>query len=273
MFETTRFSDRNVLLTGIPRSGTTLLNAFLDCPPKSVAIGEPLGLGVFQREYANNHHGFVNKINEYFSHIRVRIANGEPFKDRVSVDGNPLTNYVESGGGIRKKSYEIRDRVIKNVERDFYLFFKAPVIFTSVLPAIVSDGRFKVIAIIRDPVSTILSWNSVNFPIAKGRLPAGEEYWPLLGSIARNKCSTFEKQAQIWEIFAQRYVQYKDIITLLRYEDLVTNPMSLFEMLCLPFTNIHVKNSNNNPVYDFENIPAIKNALHKYSPMSKLLYP
>jgi hypothetical protein len=176
-----RSFDRNVLLTGIPRSGTTLLTALLDCPPDSVAIGEPQGLGALQKQYANDHPGFIKKLNEYFADVREKISNKKPFKDRKAVNGKPLTNYVEGSGGQRTKSYVIADRQVEYVEEDFYLVFKAPVIFTAVLPAILANKSYKVIAVIRNPISTILSWNSVDFPISKGRLPAGEEYWPELG--------------------------------------------------------------------------------------------
>jgi len=268
-----RLLDRNVLLTGIPRSGTTLLTALLDYPPTSVAIGEPQGLGALQKKYAKDHTGFIKKLNEYFTDIRDNISNKKPFKDRVSVNGKPLTNYVESSGGQRAKSYLIADRNVEHVEKNFYLVLKAPVIFTAVLPAILAAKSYKVIAIIRNPLSTILSWNTVDFPISKGRLPAGEEYWPELGEVANANFSIIEKQVRIWELFVRRYVEHQSEITLLKYEDVVCNPKAVSDSLCMPFSNIEINNMNSNPVYDSSKISCIKEMLFEHSPTAQLLYP
>lgn len=267
-------ADRNILVTGIPRSGTTLLSALLDCPPDSVSIGEPHGLGALQKKYADNHNGFVNRLIEFFSETREIIANGNAILDRFSINGKPLTNYVgDRVDGIRCKEYIIKDRLISNINKEYYLIFKSPVIFTAVLPAIISNNCFKVISIIRNPVSTILSWNSVNFPISNARLPAGELYWPDLGKIVGLDCSVLEKQAMIWELFARRYLDYKKEIILLRYEDLVANPQLASDAIKIPFTKIEMINMNFNSIYDTTKVFEIQEALTKYSPTSKLLYP
>jgi hypothetical protein len=265
--------DRNVLLTGIPRSGTTLLTALLDCPPTTVAIGEPQGLGALQKQYANDHSGFVQNLKKYFFDMRGVISNKKPFKDRKSVNGKPLTNYVEGGGGQRTKSYQIADRQVDYVEKDFHLVIKAPVIFTAILPTILADKSYKVIAIIRNPISTILSWNSIEFPISKGRLPAGEGYWPELGEVTGATYSIVEKQARIWELFARRYIEHQSEITLLKYEDVVYNPKAVSDMLSMPFSNIEIENMNNNPVYDSSIVSNIKESLLEHSPSARLLYP
>jgi hypothetical protein len=266
-------AERNILITGIPRSGTTLLTALLDYPPVSVAIGEPQGLGAWQKQYANDHIGFVKKLIEIYSDTRDKIANRNPIKDRVSLNGKPLTNYIENGMDCgRSKSFKITDRLVENVDEDFYLIFKAPVIFTAVLPAILAAKSFKVVAIVRNPISTILSWNSVDFPISNGRLPAGELYWTELGKVAAMDCSVLEKQVRIWELFARRYLDYEKEITFLRYEDLVKDPDSASKLLKIPFASIEIKNMNDNPIYDNARGSDIKEALTKFSPTARSLY-
>lgn len=279
VYETHAVSDvkelvgENVLLTGIPRSGTTLLTALLDYPPSSVAIGEPQGMGSWQSGFAADHIGFVKKLKEYSLQIRERIYQKQSFKDRIAVDANPLTNYVDNTAGGRTKRYVIANRKVESVESRFTLVLKAPVIFTAVLPAIVSDGSYKVIAIIRNPISTILSWNSVDFPISKGRLPAGEGYWADLYNVASADCSIIEKQARIWELFARRYSQYQNKIILLRYEDVVHNFEEVSSVIGIPLRRVEVENMNTNPIYDYSLKEKIKDALIRYSPTSQLLYP
>jgi len=262
-----------VVLTGIPRSGTTLLTALLDCPPTSVAIGEPHGLGAFQKKYANDHSGFLEQLNIFFSDLRANISDKKSFKDRIALNGKPLTNYVEGSGRQRSRSYHIADRHIEHLNKDFSLIIKAPVIFTATLPAILNEKSYKVIAVIRNPIATILSWNSLQFPIANGRLPAGEEYWPELGSLTAANFSILQKQVKIWDLFARRYLDYKNEITILRYEDIIANPQAISQSLCIPFRSIPCENMNNNPSYDFSNVSTIMEAIHKYSPVARLFYP
>lgn len=226
------------------------------------------------KKYADNHNGFVNRLIEYFSETREKIANGKVIQDRMSINGKPLTNYVgDRVDGVRSKSYVIKDRLIKSATKDYSLIFKSPVIFTAVLPTIISRNCFKVVSIIRNPVSTILSWNSVNFPISKARLPAGELYWPELGNIARLDCCVLDKQAMVWELFARRYIDYEKEIILLRYEDLVANPHSASDAIQIPFSKVEMINMNSNSAYDTTKHFEIQEALTKYSPTYKLLYP
>lgn len=263
----------NIIITGIPRSGTTLLTALLDCPPSSVAIGEPDVLGTWQKVYANDHAGFTKELIRYFADVRHKIKSKIPFKDRISVDGQPLTNYASRAlEGRRDQAYVVADRVIEQVEDNFVLLVKAPVIFTSVLSAILAQDAFKVLAIIRDPVATLLSWNSVNFPISQGRLPAGEQYWPELRKIAEMESNVLDKQAMIWELFARTYLNHKEKIVLIRYEDMVQDTSCVANLLNISLQTIRVENMNKNPDYDMSKVADIIKAIEKYSPTAGLLY-
>ncbi len=231
-------------------------------------------MGAWQKRFANDHGGFTRALIELFRKVREEILSKSPVRDRVSIDGEPLTNYVRrTADGGTCKSYVSADRIIDHVERDFVLLMKSPVIYTAVLPTIVSDGHFKVLVIIRDPLATLLSWNSVNFPISKGRLPAGELYWPKLREVGDLNCTLFERQARIWELFASRYLEYQDSIILLRYEDLVAHQFAVVDSLKLPRRAVDIKDMNRSPAYNVAKVSAIREALAKYSPTSTYYYP
>ena len=88
-------------------------------------------------------------------------------------------------------------------------------------------GRFRVIAIIRDPVALMMSWRSLDLPISRGRLPAGERFWLALAELTRADLDLTEKQLRICDLLLSRFEQLADRIAVVPYEEFVTNPARL----------------------------------------------
>jgi hypothetical protein len=91
----------------------------------------------------------------------------------------------------------------------------------------VQAGRYRLVALVRDPVALLLSWRSLNLPISRGRLPAGERFWPELRSLGEAELELTEKQIRICDLLFGRFLRWADHVAILRYEDLVADPASL----------------------------------------------
>lgn len=226
----------NLLLTGLPRSGTTLLTALLDDPPRSVALGEPRWQAQWRHRNLPDPEAFAGYLAEDFARVRAALLCGEPVEDRIATDGRPLTNYLQGG----TRGFALRARREEALVPGFRLVMKWPALYTAVLPALTASGNFRIIALLRHPLATLRSWNATDFPIARGRLPAGEPFWPELAAVCGSERPLAEKQARIWELFAARYLALADRITLLRYEDLVADPAAVAASLGLDFAAVPV---------------------------------
>ncbi len=257
------------LLTGLPRSGTTLLTALLDDPPRSVAIGEPRWQQEWRRRNAPDPEAFAVYLREDFARVRAVLLRGEAIEDRVAMDGLPLTNYVQDGA----RAFAFRERREGGLAPDFRLAMKWPALYTAVLPALVASGAFRIIAQLRDPLATLRSWNATDFPIARGRLPAGEPYWPELAELCGSERPLAEKQARIWELFASRYLALGERITLLRYEDLVSDAAATARRLGLEFADVAVVPRPDRPDPDPAATRAMAAAIEAFCPSARRLYP
>ncbi len=107
---------------------------------------------------------------QLFDGIRNRFLAGEPVLDRRRPNGRPLTNYF-SPRSPSPRQY-IGDALVPilrpGLSQDFLLGIKDNAAFTSMIPAILERPGFRVLAVVRDPVATLLSQQSVDLPIAQG---------------------------------------------------------------------------------------------------------
>jgi hypothetical protein len=260
-------TNRDIVITGIPRSGTTLLSALLNNPPSSVSIGEPRWHGKRVRDLNGDAEAFADWLQADFQDVRNKIENGQAIETREALDGGILTNYRAGN----EKNFRFAHKTFV-VEPKFVLAMKSPVLYTAVLPSLIARGH-SVIAIIRNPVATLLSWASVPFPISRGRLPAGERYWPELAAITGSTRPVLERQAMIWELFARRYVESKSAISLLRYEDLVARPQIAGDLAGTAVAQVPICHGmNQNDLYRLEAAHEIKTALRELSPVARMLY-
>lgn len=260
-------TNRDVVITGIPRSGTTLLSALLHNPPSSVSIDEPQWHGKRARDLNGDTEAFADWLQADFRDVRNRLETGQTVQTREALDGGALTNY-RSGD---EKNFRFVQKAFA-VGPEFVLAMKSPVLYTAALPSLIARGQ-SIVAIIRDPVATLLSWASVPFHISTGRLPAGERYWPELAAIATSSHSVLERQAMIWELFARRYMENESAVSLLRYEDLLARPQIVGDLVGIAAARVPIhQGMNQNPLYKLEARQEIKAVLRELSPAALMLY-
>lgn len=216
----------HILLTGIPRSGTSLVAHLLDSLNDMVCLNEP------QRGYT-----LVSQARDAEEFVRMTVADlnttystlaraGFVF-DRREPDGSVPTNYYEPTG--KRRDIPMRPVSRRNFALRGQLAMKHNEVFTSVLPLLCEIPEIRIIAVVRHPIPTILSWQSCEIALAMGRLSSGYRFWDEAQESSHSP-PIMDMQARIYDLYCARYHLYRDRITLIRYEDLIQNSHVLEEI-------------------------------------------
>lgn len=214
---------RNVVLTGLPRSGTTLVCHLLNQLPNTVALLEPLGpahfvgllpdgeaiLDTLERWYRKSRRRALKKGEVITYHVGGTIPDN-PFEEERS--GKEPRQWLASYG---------RAKVGKDLQRGFYLVIKEPPMFSALLPLLVQ--RFPAFAIVRNPLAVLASWNSVDIPARRGRIPKAERFDPELTRRLAAIDGLVERQLYLLDWWCERFERCLPAQNILRYEDIVTS--------------------------------------------------
>lgn len=211
-----------LLVTGIPRSGTTLACALLDRLDAVACLSEPDEHVQLMRQ-ARNAAEFAALLKDSLAQTRTSLIEGKPLVERHKADGAALTNYFSEPDrtGCRKVAYSIEPRQRPRQSTQVLVCSKHNALYTAALPELLGNGAFRIMAIVRDPVAVLRSWRSLNLPINSGRLPAAEKFWPEMRELCAADIPLLVKQIQIYNLFCQRFTDYRQHIRLVRHEDLL----------------------------------------------------
>lgn len=212
-----RLSPRNVAITGLPRSGTTLACNLLNQLPNVVALHEPMPAGELR---GLDQAEFLRRAVRFFEEQRVSIlADGTAVSKSAGgrVPQNPLGDTVVDGQ--RKRNLDGRSIVVDNVTSpDFDLCIKHPSMFTARLPQMVDV--FDCYGLVRNPLSVLLSWRDCGMPVARGRIPAAEGVDAELAARLDAQESVFDRQLVLLDYFFGRFADYLPE-RVVKYEDVV----------------------------------------------------
>ncbi|MFZ1568885.1 MAG: hypothetical protein WAT29_08715 [Thiolinea sp.] len=244
-------AQQQVILTGLPRSGTTLtchlLNKLSDC----VALHEPL---VPLDLIAYKRGDLISVIADYFTTQRLQIlqtgtAVSKSFGGQVP--DNPMAG-VDPNTGKRIRVLDGRlVQINKKLSNDFYLAIKQPAFFTAILKDLVVSGLFNCFAVVRNPLSVLLSWNSVEMPVSRGRVPAAEAFDPELKQQLDHISDIYDRQLFLLDWFFQQYINYLPSEHILFYEETIkSNGKSLGNISPLAYhLSERLSSKNNNHLY------------------------
>ena len=219
----------NIIVTGVPRSGTTLVCALLNNLENTICLREPEEHVKWLRDVGSADE-YVDRIKNDFQDIRDNIKLGKAIFDRSSVGGEMLTNYFPDRKDVnerRKVSFEMKNVDYQMLKNKFTLATKHNVEYASVLPELIQSKQFLFICPIRNPISTILSWNTLATPVSQGAIPMSRYYWPEVNESIVNVDSLLHRQVIIFDMFCKRFYEYKNDINVVFYEDLLKNQNGL----------------------------------------------
>jgi hypothetical protein len=220
-------SDCNVLLTGIPRSGTTLACELLNRLPDTVALDEPMGGRELDRLSRSDANGppdpasVCDEIGHFLEQMREsitmrKVAISKHVEGRVS--GGKLGD--EMVGSLRtdlERRGEIQ--IGKELSRDFLLVIKHPGVFTALLETLVR--RFQVYAIVRNPLAILASWQTIPFTMRDGRHPITERIDRDLATSLDEAHDPVDRQLTLLSWYFEKYralpedrvIQYESIVS------------------------------------------------------------
>lgn len=209
----------NSLITGLPRSGTTMLCHLLNKLPNSVALHEPLDVSLL-KDSSNS--DVIGQINDFFQSQREMIlASGIAISKSMGgrVPSNHLSDIRE--GGLRKRLLDGKTITVDNVDSEsFELYIKHPALFSAMLPSL--SENYRCFACIRNPLAVLLSWSTAMMPVSRGRAPAAE---CVDSDLARHLDATsdvLDRQLILLDFFFRRYADCSRVQTI-RYEDVIAS--------------------------------------------------
>lgn len=211
---------RTVLLTGLPRSGTTLACALLNQIPDVLALAEPIPLaGVVDRAAA------LKTVADFVRTTR-RQALSEglaPTRSRAW-RGDNLAEAPRPDGGLRAGIGDVQPLTIdRPLSSDFLLCIKHPALFTALAEDLSRD--FPVFAVVRSPLAALASWQTLDFLPHHGRSVVAERMDPGLAARLGQIEDRLDRQVELigWYLAAFAKLPARHVI---RYEDLVADPAS-----------------------------------------------
>ncbi|MDE0001851.1 MAG: hypothetical protein OXQ29_04065 [Rhodospirillaceae bacterium] len=238
------------LLSGIPRSGTSLCCRLAGELPDTVALSEPMRhevlAGVDSPDQA------CLRIEEFTRQARVRIL-GEGRALSIQRDGRLDDNMVAgefSRGGLRTRNASLGEiEVGKALRPEFTLLVKHNALFAALLPQLIVS--FACLALVRNPLAVLASWQTVSLPVHDGRIPAGEQFDSALRGRLAAEPDALRRQIAVLNWFFSGYLSHLERDNIIRYEDLVDSGGSvLFRLLghadAVP---IPLENRNTNLLY------------------------
>ena len=211
-------SKRNILITGIPRSGTTLVCSLLNKLPDVVALHEPMNVWDFA-DYPDA--SALAGLIENFCDDARRSLREQGFAISKHVGGEIRDNSAadQDGGRVRKTEHG-KIRIDKSLAEDFTLAIKHPLAFTALLESL--SPHFECFAVIRNPLATLASWNSLDWLKVKSARPRiAEKLDEDLSRSLATASDVYERQIRILEWSCELYCKFLPPEAVLKYEDLV----------------------------------------------------
>jgi hypothetical protein len=214
---------RNVLITGTPRSGTTLLCSLLNKLPDTVALHEPMNVWEFPK--CPDANAVLEVIEAFCAETRTSLhEHGYAMSKHVGghIPDNVAADQVNRNGTRLRHTEHGPVFVEKPLSQDFVLAIKHPVAFTALLQPL--SQRFECFAIIRNPLATLASWNSLDWlNVGKGHAPIGEKLDAQLQRDLSAEPDAIERQLHILEWFYERFRKFLPDRAIVKYEDLVAS--------------------------------------------------
>ena len=198
--------ERNIVLTGPGRSGTTLACHLLNKLPDAIALAEPITPGKFEHLMPDLE-AVCDGIERFYRRMR-RMARTRGTVISKHVGGLVPDNTKAVVDGTRQSVAERGEITIgKEVKPGFYLAVKQPGLFTALLPALLK--RFPCYVIVRNPLAKLASGSTLaKRKGARPKPPAGLRYNPDLDARLKGAGSDpIRRQLVVLDYYFGRYAE------------------------------------------------------------------
>ena len=217
-----------MLLTGLSRGGTTLACELLNRLPDVRALDEPMDPNELVRDAERDGGRSIDAaairagIEQFAAEQRRSILDrgvARTLHVYGRVIGARVTDERDASGlrvGMGRRSeipVDLPD------SPDFTLVIKHPVAFTALLPILTE--RFPVVAIVRNPLAVLASWESVPFAQREGRLGLRATIAPEVALRLEATEDRLDRQLVLLDWFFQSYASALPRGRVIRYEDVV----------------------------------------------------
>lgn len=213
-------NESNVILTGLPRSGTTLTCHLLNTLPDTVALHEPMQGRHVAGDVDDEER--CRTIERFFAEQRASIlAHGRAASRTFNgvIPDNPFGDALTDAGWRRHLDAKGEIAVDRELNPDFMLVVKHIASFTAMLAALVQ--RFRVYAVIRNPLAVLGSWSTLDAPLREGHVGPAER----LDADLRAKLATYgdpiDRQIHLLGWFFEQFHRHLPASTVITYEALV----------------------------------------------------
>jgi hypothetical protein len=210
---------RNILLTGVPRSGTSLTCRLLGHLPNTLALQEPMQTNLFGQ--MGSFSEIKKSIDLFFEEMRKSaLEKGEVIT--FHIDGIWPDNYFpppSRDSGFRKRLAKRGFVTInKEITPEMTMIIKHPQAFTALIPQILQF--YPMFVIIRNPLWSLASWNSTHIPSRKGRSPDAEPLDQVLASNLEKIEDLIDRQIYMISWMFEKY-SHVDAKYIIRYEEII----------------------------------------------------
>lgn len=228
-------NQNNFLITGIPRSGTTLLIHLIDKYTQSIVLTEPTWIKLLREESNDEPNNFLILMLDHIKEIRKKIKNNQEIEVLVDSRNNevPQNFFIREQNKSKTSVKNIKKHTLKKLPQHFnnqQLFIKANTYFTAILKQIVENDSFSTTAVIRDPLATLKSWRSLDIPVSRGQLKIANLFSADVRNISKID-DLLIRQVKLLDWFYQQYHEFQDKINIIKYEDLVLEPQQIISRI------------------------------------------
>lgn len=270
-------TDRTWAFSGVPRSGTSLVCRLAGELPDTVALSEPMD-GQFLQGISSNHDDACANIQEFVERARQRTLRERRAPSLRDAAGRLMDNVAgpeaDGDSGLRTRQDERGDIDIdKPLTSEFTLLVKHNALFAALLKSL--RKTFACLALVRNPLAVLASWQTVALPVQRGRIPVGERLDQRLAHALDAEPSTLRRQVAVLDWFFEQYETHLPASAILRYEELIASGgEALFYTLGVSGAprSPALASQNANPIYDADNVQTLLSVLMEGRRTWRFLY-
>lgn len=262
---------RDIALTGMPRSGTTLACAILTRCTNTVALSEAMDVGALPE---HDRLKALDMVQAFFHESRAELlAHGTATSKHRG--GKIPDNTFVGGPGARHSRDMAYGKISVNPkpEPGFTLAVKHNAAFAALLPEL--GSRMRTIALVRHPLAVLCSWHSIDIAASDGHVPAAERLDATLRHRLEKEPDRVERQLIVLDWFFGRFLSFLPQRQVLRYEDVVASQGNVLRA-CAGVEGeqeVPLREKNANPDYASVDIPELAARLAAQPGTWQVLYP